>query len=650
MGETGVETGVLTRWEVATLEAVAEVLHPPAGPVRPGAAEVGGAGQVDRWLAGMAPGPRRLVRAMLAGFALTPLLSRRPRPFHRLDPAERSAWIAATGTARLRPRRDALDGLRALVGLAYASDPRVAASIGYDGAPLVPVDRAALPPAVALPVREHPDVPASVDVDVVIVGSGAGGAVAADTLARAGFSVLVLEEGGAANRDDFTGRPADRMLSLYRDSGLTFAMGRPVISLPMGRVVGGTTVVNSGTCFRTPDDVLHRWSTAGLPGVTPDDMAPRFDEVEDVLGVQPVPEEVLGANGEALRRGAEALGLSGGPIRRNIRGCHGHGACAFGCPVDAKQAMHVTYLPRAVAAGAAIFAHVRARRVWTEDGRAVGVVAEVLDPADDTVRSELWVRARATVLAAGAVFTPTLLARQRLARSSGQLGRNLVIHPGAGTTARFPEELRAWRGTMQSYHVDEALDRGILLEATFPPPGIGYSAGSLPDAEGGGDLFGDYPRMASCGSIISDGGNGRVRPLGRRGSLIGYRLSREDTRKLVEGVALAAEIFLAAGADTVYPMLPGFPSITSPRDVERIRAARVDPSDLHLSAYHPMGTARMGDDPRRSVVDPWGAVWDVPGLSILDASILPSSTHVNPQITIMAMVARSAARLADRLA
>jgi len=639
----------LTRLERSALEALGETLVPAGGRPAMGARDVGVAAEIDRWLDRMAPGPRRTVRAMLLGFELTPLLSRHPDLFHRLGPAERSGWVSGTAASRSRPRKEALNGLRTLVRLAYASDPRVAAALGYDGSPLVPVDPAALAPPVALPVRRHPDVPAEADVDVVVVGSGAGGAVAADTFARAGLSVLVLEEGGPVNREDFTGRPVDRMLALYRDHGLTFTMGSPVISLPMGRVVGGTTVVNSGTCFRTPDDVLTAWTKSGIPGVDPDDMAPWFDTVEDVLGVQPVPDAVLGANGEVFRRGAEALGWSGGPIPRNIRGCHGHGQCAFGCPVDAKQAMHVSYLPRAVGAGAAIFAHVRAGRVWIDGGRAVGVLADVHDPATGRRVGALRVRARATVLAAGAVFTPALLARQRLARSSGQLGRNLVIHPGAGTTACFDEDLEAWRGTMQSYHVDERLADGILLEATFPPPGIGYSAGALPGEVSDKELFGRYPQMASCGSIVSDGGNGRVRPLGRRGALVGYRLSPDDARKVVEGVALASEIYLAAGAEVVYPMLPGVPSLSTRAEIETLRGTRFDPSELHLSAYHPMGTARMGADPARSVVDPWGAVWDVPGLSILDASVLPSSTHVNPQITIMALVARSAARLADSL-
>jgi len=639
--------GCLSVTERRALRAVCDAVVPSGGAVADGALELGIPEEIERWIGDFAPASRRAVRAMLVGYELTPLLSRWLARFSRLSPAQRAAWVEASTRCRSRPRRESFSALQTIVQIAYASHPRVAEAIGHDGSPLVPMDEP--PPPVDLAVRAWPDVPAELEADVVVVGSGAGGAVAADVLARAGLRVIVLEEGGTYRAaQEAADRPVDRMLRHYRDNGLTFALGSPVISLPMGRVVGGTTTVNSGTCFRTPDDVLHDWRCRGVVSASPDAMAPIFDEVEDVLGVQPVPESVLGANGSIARRGAEALGWSGGPIRRNIRGCHGHGTCGFGCPIDAKQAMHVSYLPRAVAAGAEIVAHARVREILIRGGRAVGVRAEVRDPATGARRAELAVRATATVLAAGAVFTPALLLRQKLAGSSGQVGRNLVIHPGAGTSALFEEDLFAWKGTMQSWYVDEHLGDGVLLEATFPPPGLGYSAGSLPGWGRDKELFRLYPRVASMGSICSDDGNGRVHALGGD-AVVRYSLSARDAGRVVEGIARSAELFFAAGASTVYPMLAGLESITAPRDVDRIRTGRWKRSELHVSAYHPMGTARMGADPDDSVVDPWGQVWDVPGLWVLDASILPSSTHVNPQITIMAMAARGATRLADRL-
>jgi choline dehydrogenase-like flavoprotein len=155
--------------------------------------------------------------------------------------------------------------------------------------------------------------------------------------------------------------------------------------------------------------------------------------------------------------------------------------------------------------------------------------------------------------------------------------------------------------------------------------------------------------MASCGSIIGDAGVGRVSPLGRNAVSISYNLTRADAAKVVEGIAMSAEIFLAAGAKEVYPMLPGLNSIRSLDEVRHVREGRWRPSDLHLSAYHPMGSARMGADPSNSVVNSYGRVWDVPDLFVFDAAVLPSSCHVNPQITIMGLVARMAAHLADNL-
>ena len=646
--------GRLSRLERATLAALSDTLVPHGGQPVESASEAGVPSVLERWITSFQPFPKALTRAMIAGIEVMPLAGRHPHLFHRLGAALRDQWVDDSSTSRSSVRRNALTGVETLVQLAYASSDIATSAIGYDGSPLLPIDRVTSTALVAdapLTVNRYPDVqPGDVQADVVVVGSGMGGAVAADTLARAGLSVVVLEEGDAY--DPRTGkdrRPVERMLSLYRDNGLTFTMGSPIISLPMGRAVGGTTVVNSGTCFRTPDDVLAAWSGTGIPGVSPDDMVPWFDRVEEVLGVMPVPDEVLGANGETLRRGAQELGMSGGPIRRNIRHCHGHGVCAFGCPIDAKQGVHVTYLPRAVAYGARVIAGARVSRILMDGSRAAGVVADLLDEGSKPV-GRLRVRARATVLAAGAVFTPALLLRQHLAGASGQLGLNLVIHPAAGVTGRFEDELNAWRGTMQSYYVDERLADGILVEATFPPPGVGYSAGSIPGWGKEKELFRLYPHMAACGTIVSDEGNGIVKPMGRHGALIKYKLSREDASKAVESVALSAELLLAAGAAEVYPMLPGVSSVTTRREVDSLREAHFSTGSLHLSAYHPMGSARMGVSASTSVVDPWGAVWDVPGLYLMDASILPTSTKVNPQITIAALVARNAAHLADSLA
>lgn len=616
---------------------------PHGGALEPGASDVNVAGQLDSYLDRCAPGTRRTVNLMLTAFNLSSVASRHARPFRRLSYAARESYVLACETSRIRQRRETLIALKALILMFFCSDNRIQPLMGYDGRPFKKVERE--PDLVELKV-EQPDQGFYETADVVIVGSGAGGAVAAKELAEAGLKVILLEEGERFDRRDFTGAPPERLRRFYRGNGLTFTIGVPTISLPIGRGVGGSTLINSGTCFRTPDFVLDAWQ------IDRDEMAPFFDEVESILHVAPVGADIMGTNGDVMDAGRRALGYSGGPIQRNARGCHGSGVCAFGCPLDAKLGMHVSYLPLAVAAGARVISGCRVDQIVIEAGRATGVKGSLLDPETGAPQRDgrFEIGAGTVVLAAGAIYTPALLLRQRLSNSSGQVGRHLRIHPGCGVLGVFDRDLYAWKGVMQSYYVDEKLREGILLEATYPPPGVGYSAGGI-----GGkgtelkDMLSRYRQTAAAGLIISDTGSGRVRSVPAGGLLISYDLHPDDLRKTLEGIRLAAEIYLAAGAEEVHTLLPAMPPVRKREELARITGGGWTAADLKLSAYHPMGTCRMGSDPRSAVVDGHGRSHDVPGLLIADASVLPGSTYVNPQITIMALVARNARHLAASL-
>ncbi|GAC1334356.1 MAG: GMC family oxidoreductase [Candidatus Dormibacteria bacterium] len=642
----------LSQRQRETLEALATTLLPAGVEGVPGAAELSLCERIDGQVAGYDQATRTLIKAMISGFDALGVASRHLKPFRRMGPAQRLQFLEQLENGRLAARRDLSVGLKALVQLAYFSTPEVEAAISYDGKPLLPVVEEK--PSTRLPTTSFPDIRdgARDEADVVIVGTGAGGAVAAYELAAAGLSVILVEEGTSYAREDFDGtRLLDRLDSAYRDNGLTFTAGNVVISLPMGRAVGGTTVVNSGTCFRAPDWVLDRWThELGVKDTDPATMAPYFDRVEEILNVTPVPDEVLGNNGAVLRDGAAALGWKGGPIPRNIRGCHGSGQCAFGCPRDAKQSMQLSYLPLALRHGARVYSRCRVERVRTDGVRATGVTATIMDERGGA-RGTLEIRARAVVVAAGAIYTPLLLAQSGLGGASRQLGRNLRIHPGAGSLALFDRDLYAWKGTMQSYAVDEKLESdGIILEATMPPPGISYSAGALPFAgEALARHVAQYPRMAAVGMMVSDHCSGRVfrRPDGR--PLMFYNIGRDEVQRLARAVVMAGELYFAAGAREFYPVLHGYPVVRSVEELRRIDPARVRAGDLKLSAYHPMGTARMGEDPRHAVVDSYGRSFACEGLYVCDASLLPSSTAVNPQVTIMATAHRIGRRLAADL-
>ncbi len=624
--------------------ALSDAVLPHGGALEPGALDVDVAGQLESYLDRCSPGTRRTVNLMLTAFNLSSVASKHALPFRHLSPASREAYVVECETSRIRQRRETLIALKALILMFFCSDDRIKPLMGYDGLPFKRVEND--PGIVELDVTQ-PDGGFFDTADVVIVGSGAGGAVAAKELAEAGLRVVVLEEGEHFDRRDFAGPPPERLRRFYRGNGLTFTIGVPTISLLIGRGIGGSTLINSGTCFRTPEFVLNSW------GIDPDEMAPLFDEVEAILNVTPVGADIMGPNGEVMDQGRRELGYSGGPIRRNARGCHGSGVCAFGCPLDAKLGMHVSYLPLAARAGARIISGCRVDGLVVEAGHAIGVRGSIVDPDSGAMQRDarFEVRAKRVVLAAGAVYTPNLLLRQRLGNASGQVGRNLRIHPGCGVLGVFDHDLHAWKGVMQSYYVDEKLRDGILVEATYPPPGVGYSAGGV-GGKGSAlkNVLARYKQTAAAGLIISDTGTGRVRTTPGGGLLMLYDLHRDDLRKTLEGIRLATEIYLAAGAEEVHTLLPGLPAVRKREQLSLITDGRWRAADLKLSAYHPMGTCRMGKDARSSVVDQHGRSHDLPGLVITDASVLPGSTYVNPQITIMALATRSARQLAAELA
>ena len=639
--------GTLAQGERRILRRFAETLLPTGGAVPLGAVDVDTASAVEGHVARLPRRFRVVLRLGLRTWDYLPLLSRYRRRFSRLGLREREEYLVRSQESRFSPRRLLCFWLKTLCLSAFFSDLRVEQAIGLSRSCL---DRS--PPAEGprLEPISYPSIQGNVEVraDVCVVGSGAGGAVVAKELAEGGMSVVVIEEGAYFRREDYAqGTAWGQVQKLYRESGLTLAWGEPAVPIPLGKAVGGTTVVNSGTCFRTPEKVLREWERDwGLEGIDPDTMAPLFQRVEETISVRPVPWEIIGNNARVFDRGVKALGYHGQPLLRNIDGCRGCGVCSFGCPSDAKQAMHLSYLPRAARAGAMIYARCRARRILAARGQVQGVEAEILDGAMDEARGRLTVRAPTVVLAAGAIHTPALLMANGLALESGQVGRNLRVHPAVGVSAAFEEEVYAWRGTLQSYYVDDLQEsHGVLLEVTSLLPGVGVAL--MPEV--GPKLkeaLGRYKHLASVGLFVADSSKGRVlRGWGRGWSsspIVLYSLNREDAQRLKQGIALAAEVFVAAGATAVSTGIRGLAPITERGGSEALKRMSIAPGQLSPAGFHPMGTCRMGHVPASSVVGPWGEAHGVRGLYIADASIFPSCPGVNPQISIMAFATRTA--------
>jgi len=470
----------------------------------------------------------------------------------------------------------------------------------------------------------------------VVVGTGAGGAVAGTVLAESGIDTLFVEEGfhykPEDHKDVFTG-----LVNMYLGAGSTITIGRPPVSITLGRAVGGTTIINSSTCFRPPRKKVESWC-----GPSYDEMTPYFEEVERRICAAPADIELLGGNWRVLKRGCDALGVKLKPLVHNIKDCAKRGRCQFGCPEGAKQSTEISFIPKALESGARLLTGHLVDSVIVENGCAVGVAGR--NGAD-----RFEVRADAVVLAMGALRTPAFLMRQKLGNSSRRMGKGLQIHPAGRVVAVMDEIVDGHIGIPQGAFVDHWADRGIMLEGIFLHPGILMT--SLPGAGAElKELAAAYRRISAFGAMVSDTSVGRVIP-----SFAGdpftafYQMNQADAESMRFGVARVVEIYLKAGAKKIFTGFHPVPMVDGPESLKRLESVKMTPRDMEIMAFHPLGTCAMGADPRRSVVDFSLRSHDVDKLYIMDASVIPGSLGVNPQITIMALAMRGARLLAQQL-
>jgi len=483
----------------------------------------------------------------------------------------------------------------------------------------------------------------SFSADVLVVGTGAGGAVVGTELAESGHDVLFVEEGSWISTDSFNPYTTESIPRLYRDGAATVIFGNPPIPYVEGRCVGGSTTINGGMAYRPPERVLDEWSEIS-PDLGAKALGPLFERVEKRVRVSPQLPESLGEDNRIMREGARKMGWSYTVNQRNQEACVGANNCGFGCPTGAKQSTLVSYMPRAMAAGARCLTELRVERLLIEGGRAVGVVARAVDPRTRRPGPEVRVRARAVVVACGAVQTPFLLLQHGLGRPSRQLGKNFLCHPNAKVVAIYPHDVRGWRGVSQSAQIRHFHDDGILMAENFVTPSV--LGAYLPvHGDRAWELMQRYNQMVVSGVLVEDSSSGTVSRSMLGAPIPRYDITPLDHRRFLRGVKLLAEMHFAMGAESV--LLPFFNQheAHSVDELSKIDELQRDPSTLELFTPHLMGTARMGARPESSVVDLSGRVWDLPGLYVADASLFPTAIGVNPQITIMALATRVAERI-----
>lgn len=643
-----------TARQLESMRLIADTFAPGDGAGIPAASAVG-APELALELAAMNPSERDLKQlrmlldnwdSPLLGLALTG----RPRRFSALTQEQREQVLLSLSDSRIGAKRALFGALKqAALGPYYiAGGAPVWEPMGYSG----PLGKRADAPAPPLPAtRAESDL--ALTCDVVVVGSGAGGGTAAGVLAAAGLDVIVLEAGEYHDDADFDGDERTGFTQLYAAAPQATSEGQ--IALVAGRGLGGGTVVNYSTSFRTPDHVRAEWAALGATQFTEQEYTDSLDAVCARLGVN-TDHDLAAPRDAVLERGAKALGWNVGAMPRNVLGCDmgtDCGRCGMGCRLGAKQSTAKTWLADAAAAGARIYTGVRAERVALVGGRATGVEAVSAEGHRVTVK------ARAVVAAAGAIQTPALLLRSGLANPN--VGRHLRLHPATAVWGLMEERVDPWSGSMQSRYVDEQTNLdgngyGILYEAAPLTPAFGSG---FVNWRGGRDHL---ARMAELGHmlgvavIMRDRDPGGTVKLGKDGEpIVGYRLSQRDRDLFIKGLVGGARIAEAAGATRIQTThhrevsyRPGTSGNLATFEA-RIRRETVNPARLTIAALHIMGSARMGGSAETSAVDPDGRVWEAEGLYVADGSCFPTASGVNPMISIESIAHMNARRLADRL-
>jgi choline dehydrogenase-like flavoprotein len=478
------------------------------------------------------------------------------------------------------------------------------------------------------------------EADVVVVGSGAAGAIVAKELAERNHAVLLVEQGRYFKRHHFTGQVLQAFRDFYLWDTENLAVGNVVIGVPTAKTVGGSTTINTATCFRPPSWVFRRWTASGLSDLSEERMAPYFEEVESALQVEPVPEKLWGRHVELMAGVADARGYSHGPMMRNAPDCDGQNCCDLGCPSGGKNSMDRAYVPMALRHGAMLLTETRLRRVLIRHRRVRGVELE-------SGGRRFTVTARRVVLCCGTLTTPQILWDHDL---GGKLvGRNLTIQPSLSVCARLAEEVFGFGDVVSSSHyIDEFKDdRAYLISANLP---LDFAAMALQLV--GRELIEQMEHQqyfGTWGVLIAETSKGRLRRLPGGRAIISYFLNRSDVAHLQRYLALLCELYLEAGARALFPAIKSWPVIRDRHDLERFRGARLSPLDLLMSAYHPTGTCIMGTDPATSVVDPDYELRGIEGLSIVDGSVVPGPIGVNSQLTVMAFARRAADILHEQL-
>ncbi len=488
--------------------------------------------------------------------------------------------------------------------------------------------------------------------DVVIVGSGAGGGTVAEglaPLARAGYRILVVEQGARLKDSEFTGQEVDMADALYEEGG-GFLTAEGTMTLAFGRAWGGSTVVYTGTSLIAPERVIRKWNVAGLSHDDVERRSKRFAGENNVHLLSP---DLLNENNRLFVEGCEKAGYRAEQFPLNLKGCLGSSLCNLGCPNGAKQGTHRVQLPKALAEG--VTAVTRAEALRIEERR---VILRVTAPGpgekgelSEWAPGEYAVSAKAVVTAGGAVGTPALLLRSGFGSRLPRLGEGFTCHPAHILVGEHPQPITNDVGHPKSFFLDRAVEEGFLLETCMYFPfttaknltGFGAPHSALMRAFSRLQMI----LVLACDKAVP-GNRVTVDAAGK--PVVHYTFTPETVASLVRATRAASRIFFAAGALRVHAPSADPPLLSREESGAidtRIHERNFRAGKISVSAAHLMGGCGMGTGASDSVTDAWGRVHGLPWLFAADASLFPDSLEINPYLTIMALADRAAERIRE---
>ena len=593
---------------------------------------------------------RALVRTLSAldSKAGSLLLTGRAVPVSWLTPAGSERVLQRWKTSRLEAQRDLAASIVTLASSSlYGYPGRQWARLRYPG----PLGAPPAEPRRLEPLRVESD--ERLTCDVVVVGSGAGGGCVASELSARGLAVVVVEKGGYHNEADFHQVSARSFQDMYLHRGLLTTADHG-IRLLAGSTLGGGTVVNWSTSWKTPRPVLEEWArVSGIDAFVSGEIESSLDAVAERLNVS-TDASAAGKRDELLEEGLKRLGWHVDLMPRAVKGCtqdEACGYCGYGCRLGAKQSSMRTYLEDAASNGSRLVVGADVRRVVVEDGRARGIEARCGS-------HRLSIRSRAVVVACGSIETPALLLRSGMA---GRVGHNLSLHPGTAVGAIFDDDVRMWEGTMQARYTNElggpwSGGYGATLETGPLHPYEWSAVVPWTSASEHASLMEQYVKTSHVAVLSRDHTRGRVR-LDKWGApRIEYAVGGSDADRIADGVIAAGAVMEAAGARAIYTSHRAAPVSYTPngtgahdRWADEVRAAGFGTGKLVYASMHQMGSCAMGTDPKRSAIGPENESHEVRNLFVTDASTFPTPSGVNPMLSVYGIAHRAAQKIAARL-